>query len=524
MSKIQEIFKVILMRKILNALVLGMAVSLSSALPYAELDGAAQDFWKIEQSSNRQMARAAEWLQKNVGAEVISAEMNDEIRAMIEDYYKLADRLQEFDSRFDRSMVGGGITEIFESLYGRGIFDGVDAEDLSNEELLDLLFGGLSDLLVFENLRFQFHAAQSSKLFLEKLNEIEVNGEKGHYQKLIENFMSRGRRVKFGKTLKLLDEARSRMEGLTQAEAPALYALVQRLDTSLSQEMLKQSSFWGRLSTAFRKYLFKLELRHHKRVDFVEYQLSKVFGNAAGALNIQKFLNSIPKETLKSAMDTVLQPGDVIVEKTAGAITDTFIPGHFGHVAVYVGRPDQLQDLYLKDGTRLVDHPDFKPHLEALERGETTVEAVRPGVQLEDISHWTITDMAVLRPSSYPKTLVAEALLKAVRYVGTAYDFAFDVNTESLIVCSELPYQVFKGIQFRTAKSAGRETISPDDVAVLGGPDGEDTPNRPFRVVHLIHKGQVVKPEETFPLYHSFMEKSRYDEVPENLHDYGSVE
>ena len=40
-----------------------------------------------------------------------------------------------------------------------------------------------------------------------------------------------------------------------------------------------------------------------------------------------------------------MQPLDVIFEKTPFRATDKFIPGHYGHAAIWVGNEQQLKDL-----------------------------------------------------------------------------------------------------------------------------------------------------------------------------------
>ena len=42
----------------------------------------------------------------------------------------------------------------------------------------------------------------------------------------------------------------------------------------------------------------------------------------------------------------------------------------------------------------------------------------------------------------------------------------FDVETTGTIVCSELPYHVYPGIDWQTEAQLGYFTISPDDVAL----------------------------------------------------------
>ena len=192
----------------------------------------------------------------------------------------------------------------------------------------------------------------------------------------------------------------------------------------------------------------------------MEYHLSKIFGTAAGALNIQVFMKSIPRKELKRIKDEVLRPGDLLIEKTNGAITDKLIPGHFSHVALYLGNTKQLKSMRLSSGQLILESPLFKKYSSRLESGEDVVEVLRSGVTLIDIQDWRISDLAILRANDYSEGNLADALLQSLSYVDGDYDFAFDVNTRSIVMCSELPYQAFKEINFRVAKSWGRWTLS----------------------------------------------------------------
>ena len=66
------------------------------------------------------------------------------------------------------------------------------------------------------------------------------------------------------------------------------------------------------------------------------------------------------------------------------------------------------------------------------------------------------------------------------------YDFNFDVDTTDKIVCSELAYVSFPSIDWPTAKTLGRYSISPDNVAQLAWN------NVPLQLVIFYHDGQLV--------------------------------
>ncbi len=213
-------------------------------------------------------------------------------------------------------------------------------------------------------------------------------------------------------------------------------------------------------------------------------QTSKGFGNLVGAFEFRKGkLYDQPQWV--DFVNERLQPGDVLLEKTPFRVTDKFIPGHFGHVALYVGTPEQLKTL------GLWDHLSIIPYHAELSRGRTIVEALRDGTQINSVPHFlNIDDLAILRPKpgSIPREDVLQAIQLAFTHIGKKYDFGFDTNTWDTIVCSELAFQTYVNVEWPFGKTLGSYTISPDDVAIMGGPDQ----SAPFQLVSFIHDGQVV--------------------------------
>ena len=172
----------------------------------------------------------------------------------------------------------------------------------------------------------------------------------------------------------------------------------------------------------------------------------------------------------------------------------------------------------LSSGQLILESPLFKKYSSRLESGEDVVEVLRSGVTLIDIQDWRISDLAILRANEYSEGNLADALLQSLSYVDGDYDFAFDVNTRSIVMCSELPYQAFKEINFRVAKSWGRWTLSPDDIAVLGGKNNARNKTRPFALIYFNHKTKQVPSNLRHDTYIEILEAagSRYFEVPSN--------
>ncbi len=199
-------------------------------------------------------------------------------------------------------------------------------------------------------------------------------------------------------------------------------------------------------------------------------KLSEVFGNAIGQIQTRegKLKKLAADKKVMTAMKKKLKPLDILFEKTPFRLTDQFIPGFYGHVAIWMGTPEELNEMTVEhNGVEipLLEHPKVLPHLERMSQGKLVIEALRkPGVTMNTLEHFLdIDDLVVVQPNNILNP--AEHILKALELVGRPYDFNFDVETEGSIVCSELVYQVFDQFDWPTEREMGRHTISPDHVA-----------------------------------------------------------
>ena len=219
--------------------------------------------------------------------------------------------------------------------------------------------------------------------------------------------------------------------------------------------------------------------------------ISGLFGNTMGLYESRKG-KLYANEDVRKNIQANLQPLDILLEKTPFRLTDKFIPGHFGHVAIWTGSKAELIDM------ELWDNDYVKAHAGKISSSENTdskdenqiIEALRSGVQLSSLEHFmNIDDFAILRPifpEETDKELRKEALLMAFRQLGKAYDFNFDVNTTDKIVCSELAYVSFPSMDWPTDKTLGRHNISPDNVAKLAWN------NLPLELVLFYHDGALI--------------------------------
>lgn len=220
-------------------------------------------------------------------------------------------------------------------------------------------------------------------------------------------------------------------------------------------------------------------------------KLSGLFGNTIGLYESRKG-KLYGNEEVRHKIQSVLQPLDILLEKTPFRLTDKLIPGHFGHVAIWAGTETELiragvwDNPYVEQYAHQISengNPDSKDNRQI-------IEALRNGVQLSTLEHFmNIDDFAILRPifdENSREALTKEALIMAFRQLGKKYDFNFDVNTTDKIVCSELAYVSFPSVDWPTQKTLGRYNISPDNVAQLAWT------SVPLQLVLFYHDGKLV--------------------------------
>lgn len=214
--------------------------------------------------------------------------------------------------------------------------------------------------------------------------------------------------------------------------------------------------------------------------------LSGLFGNTVGLVETRKG-KLYGKPQVESAVVSRLTAGDILLEKTPFRLTDKLIPGHWGHVAIWVGSEAELQAL------GIWDHPLIQPWQSKIQQKHGVIEALRTGVAINPLSQFlNVDDLAVIRAADLSTEQRREVLLRAFRQIGKKYDFNFDLETTDRIVCSELVYTVYVNREWPVKKMLGRYTISPDHVADMA------LNNESLQLVALYHNGERVstRPEE----------------------------
>lgn len=226
------------------------------------------------------------------------------------------------------------------------------------------------------------------------------------------------------------------------------------------------------------------------------FGVSKVFGNLISMYEERKGKLYQMSASEQKKINTELRLLDIMITKSPFRLTDLFIPGHWGHVAIWVGDKDdipelkrlgiwqQLPQIESRARTNLnYSGPSFQV---LIEQGHGVMEALENGVGLNTFASFlNADDFAVIRDIRLTDDLKKKYLMRAFAQVGKEYDFNFDVETHKRIVCSELAFVVYDDYDWPVEKRVGRYTVSPENVASLAIEKDD-----PFSLIILFHDGK----------------------------------
>ena len=201
---------------------------------------------------------------------------------------------------------------------------------------------------------------------------------------------------------------------------------------------------------------------------------------------------------LLAELRTRLQPGDVLLVRDDQRLASAILPGFWTHAALYLGGRSDLESLGLNTHPQVVRHGhEFPENPGPL---GLVIEALCPCVQLNPLEKCLRVDHVVVLRPTLPASEIAAAIGEAVGQLRKPYDFEFDFNNTSRIVCTELVYRSLQhrgDIQFALTKRLGRFTLTGDDIMAhaldaIGAPGAVSLP--PLQPVALLLKRRDGQP------------------------------
>lgn len=207
------------------------------------------------------------------------------------------------------------------------------------------------------------------------------------------------------------------------------------------------------------------------------------------------------------------QPGDFYITRKEWRMTNLGIPGFWTHSALYIGTVAErerffdgpeitawvmsqgiasgnFEDLLLATSDMYRNQPGYD------ENGEIRViEALNPGVIFNSIESSLDADAAAIFRPKLSKLDIAKAIQGSFTYTGRPYDFHFDFDSDSAMVCSELIYKAYqtspmqKGIDFPISIVAGKKMLTPNTIA-LWYEQTRNTANQQIELVMFIDSNE----------------------------------
>ncbi len=196
------------------------------------------------------------------------------------------------------------------------------------------------------------------------------------------------------------------------------------------------------------------------------YGLQKLAGDLVAYIYVKPWHRPGIPLAIVTQLRGALVPGDVIVSRREFALTNYFLPGHWPHAALYLGGLDDIE------ARGLARHANVEPRWLRLqscdaEEPHRVLEAMKDGVLFRSLRSPCSTDsVVVLRPQLSPGK-IDEALARGIFHEGKPYDFGFDFTRADRLVCTEVVYRAYDGVEgmsFQLTRRAGRMTLSAGDL------------------------------------------------------------
>lgn len=326
-------------------------------------------------------------------------------------------------------------------------------------ELQRILRGLAAAMVLWDSYRIAVEPYEKNSSMRYALN-YDV-GNAASLRDLAKNYYSPELRTRLLKAMRFVDdyaEWQRTQQFTTTAEEDYLYALTQ--STLWYAELHASGTVQTEALLHFASEDIQLHTQRVQRV--LSYGLSMGFGNMVGLVQTRRGKLAKMSSADMAKLSEELKPLDILLEKTPFRLTDKMIPGHYGHVAVWLGSEEELRALGVWEQI-------IPAYQDKIRKGGRIVEALRGGVTISTLEHFlNIDDLLALRDQRpVSPEYKRQAILTALAQVGKEYDFNFDVYTHQRIVCSELAYVVFPDVAWPLERTLGRYTISPDNVAQL---------------------------------------------------------
>lgn len=165
--------------------------------------------------------------------------------------------------------------------------------------------------------------------------------------------------------------------------------------------------------------------------------------------------------TARQEITALLQPGDVLVTRHDHVLTNLFLPGFWPHVALHIGTSEEREARSIEiDSERQVRWSGDR----------RVLEARKDGVRFRSLSDTLAVDHVLILRPTLDNSAVDQAITRACKHEGKPYNFDFDFFNADRLVCTEVVYRAFDGLDgmdLPLTLRAGRQTLSAEDLVAF---------------------------------------------------------
>jgi len=324
-----------------------------------------------------------------------------------------------------------------------------------------LFFAGYAGALVLlDAARFVRERFHESALIRHKLNEPEpsfgIPG--GLYDSIQESWTNPSHMWHMFAAARYFEKNKIRLNSLPcDQETESLITIIEQLACRLNLSWADYAKLRFRFRLRQLGSLLKRDLFYAAM-----FQMQKGIGIVVADRYLKRGHQPGLPDFIRDALHTILTPGDILLVRKEFAITNYFLPGYWPHSALFLGSRQMLADWGLSKHPSIASRWQNFSDLDLPERGRV-IEAMKDGVHIRTLeSPYRSDSILILRSQLKPES-IRQVVARAFMHEGKEYDFSFDFTVANRLVCTEVIYRAYDGVEgtsFPLSKRAGRLTLA----------------------------------------------------------------
>ena len=372
-----------------------------------------------------------------------SAEQDDEVRALLASYCQcrnaMLDLVQDCQTRVDR-----GPADNYDAIF---------------------LVGYATSCVLVDAARFLRDVAESKPVIRRRLNQPvpEFNIEGGTYDRVQKSLVSVRHGWRLLRARQYFVANRDHLRDMAeQCSLVPLWEVAERLSDQLDVSVdrfarVKVNTRVDQWVRATGRNLVQRNL----------YGVQRLFSSMMADVYLRSGHQPQLPERIVTELAQIIRPGDVMVVRKEHALTNYFLPGHWPHAALYLGTASDLNTAGLASAPAVAR---CWPQIECPHGTPRVFEAMKDGVRIRQWNSALACDSVVLLRPLLPPAVIATALARVLEHEGKSYDFDFDFGRSDRLVCTEVIYRAYDGVEgtrIPLTRRAGRPTFSGLDLVRL---------------------------------------------------------